>query len=84
VFEGVVTQRMLIPGSNNMVIIQHGNYRTVYANLTQIYVKEGDHVSAKQPIGKIYTDDESDNKTELYFQVWNGRNLQNPENWIAR
>ncbi|MDR3652902.1 MAG: peptidoglycan DD-metalloendopeptidase family protein [Paludibacter sp.] len=84
VFEGVVTQRFSIPGSNNGVIIQHGNYRTVYANLTQIYVKEGEHVSAKQAIGKIYTDDENDNKTELYFQIYNGRNVQNPESWIAR
>ena len=84
VFEGVVTQRFSVPGSNNGVIIQHGNYRTVYANLTQIYVREGDHVSAKQAIGKIYTDDDSDNKTELYFQVYNGRNVQNPESWIAR
>lgn len=84
VFEGVVTQRFSIPGSNNAVIIQHGNYRTVYANLTQIFVREGDHVSAKQAIGKIYTDDDNDNKTELYFQVWNGKNIQNPENWIAR
>jgi septal ring factor EnvC (AmiA/AmiB activator) len=84
VFEGVVTQRFSVPGSNNGVIIQHGNYRTVYANLTQIFVREGDHVSAKQAIGKIYTDDDSDNKTELYFQVYNGRNVQNPENWIAR
>jgi len=84
VFEGVVTRRFSIPGSNNGVIIQHGNYRTVYANLTQIFVREGDHVSAKQAIGKIYTDDDSDNKTELYFQVYNGRNVQNPESWIAR
>ncbi len=84
VFEGVVTQRFSIPGSNNAVIIKHGNYRTVYANLTQIYVNEGDKVSAKQAIGKIYTDDENDNKTELYFQVWNGKSLQNPENWIAK
>lgn len=84
VFEGVVTQRFSVPGSNNGVIIQHGNYRTVYANLTQIFVREGDHVSAKQAIGKIYTDDDSDNKTELYFQVYNGRNVQNPESWIAR
>ncbi len=84
VFEGVVTQRFSIPGNNNAVIIQHGNYRTVYANLTQIFVREGDKVSAKQAIGKIYTDDENDNKTELYFQIWNGKSLQNPENWIAR
>ena len=84
VFDGVVTQRFSIPGNNNAVIIQHGNYRTVYANLTIIYVKEGDHVSAKQSIGKIYTDDENENKTELYFQIWNGKNILNPESWIAR
>lgn len=84
VFEGTVTQRFSIPGSNNAVIIQHGDYRTVYANLTSIYVNVGDKVSAKQSIGKIYTDDDNDNKTELYFQIWKGRGLLNPESWIAR
>jgi len=84
VFEGIVTQRFSIPGSNNAVIIQHGKYRTVYANLTQIFVREGEHVNAKQAIGKIYTDDENGNKTELYFQVWKDKNIQNPESWIAR
>jgi len=84
VFEGVVTQRFSIPGSNNAVIVQHGNYRTVYANLTQIFVREGEHVNAKQAIGKIFTDDENGNKTELYFQVWKDKNLQNPESWITR
>lgn len=84
VFEGEVTQRFSIPGSNNAVIIKHGNYRTVYANLTSIYVNVGDKVSAKQSIGKIYTDSENDNKTELYFQIYNGRSILNPESWIAR
>lgn len=84
IFEGVVTQCFSVPGSNNAVIIQHGSFRTVYANLTQLYVKEGQKVTAKEPIGKIYTDDEKDNKTELYFQIWNGRTLLNPESWIAR
>lgn len=84
VFEGVVTQRFSIPGSNNAVIVKHGDYRTVYANLTNIYVNVGDKVSAKQSIGKIYTDGDNDNKTELYFQLWKGRSLLNPENWITR
>lgn len=84
VFEGVVTQRFSIPGSNNAVIIQHGNYRTVYANLTDIYIKVGDKVKAKQNIGKIFTDDENDNKTELYFQIWRDKSILNPESWLAR
>lgn len=83
VFEGVVTQKFLIQSSNG-VIIQHGEYRTVYANLTQIFVNVGDRVSVKQPIGKIYTDDEKDNKTELYFQIWKGKSIQNPESWISK
>jgi septal ring factor EnvC (AmiA/AmiB activator) len=83
VFDGVVSQVFYIQG-NNGVIVQHGNYRTVYANLTQIYVKAGDHISSKQSIGKIYTDNENDNKTELYFQVWNGKSILNPESWISR
>jgi murein hydrolase activator len=84
VFEGTVTQVGYFPGANTLVIIQHGDYRTVYANLTSVYVKSGDKVSAKQSIGKIYTDGENDNKTELYFQIWKGKTLQNPESWVAR
>jgi len=83
VFEGIVTQCFDIQGSHG-VIIQHGNYRTVYANLTQIYVRIGEKVTAKQTLGKIYTDSENDNKTELYFQVYKDRNTLNPESWIAR
>lgn len=84
VFEGVVTQRFSVPGSNNGVIIQHGQYRTVYANLTNIYVRVGQKVDAKQSIGQIYTDPENDNKTELFFQIWKDRTILNPESWISR
>ncbi len=83
VFDGKVSQIFYIQG-NNGVIIQHGNYRTVYANLSAIYVREGQTVDAKQSIGKIYTDSDNDNKTELYFQIYNGREVMNPESWIAR
>ena len=84
VFEGEVTQCFSIPGSNNAVIIRHGNYRTVYANLTSIYVKVGDKVTPKQKIGRIYTDPEDDNNTELQFQVWKDKSTENPSLWLAR
>lgn len=84
VYEGEVTQRFAVPGSNNAVIVKHGNYRTVYANLTEIYVQEGDKVSAKQAIGRIYCDGENDNKTELYFQVWKDKSIENPALWLAK
>lgn len=84
VFEGEVTQCFAIPGSNNIVIIKHGLYRTVYANLGKVTVHPGDKVSAKQSIGTIYSDPEDDNKTELYFQVWKDKAIHNPELWLAK
>ncbi len=83
IFDGVVTQKFMILNSSG-VIIQHGNYRTVYVNLSQIFVNVGDKVKAKQDIGKIYTDDENDNKTELYFQIYRDKTLLNPESWLTR
>lgn len=84
VFDGVVTQCFAIPGNNNAVIVKHGVYRTVYANLTQLYVKEGDRLKARQRVGRIYTDDEHEDKTELYFQLWKDKTILNPEPWIAK
>lgn len=84
VYDGEVTQVFSIPGSNNAVIIKHGLYRTVYANLTKVYVKAGDKVKAKENIGLIYSDAEDGNKTELYFQVWKDKTLQNPELWLSK
>ncbi len=84
VYDGVVTQCFTVPGSNNIVIVQHGNYRTVYANLTTLYVKVGDRVKAKQNLGKIYTDPDNDNKTELQFQVYKDKTRQNPLPWLSR
>ena len=66
------------------VIVQHGEYRTVYAGLSQLNVKQGDKVKTKQTLGSIYTDKEQDNKTELYFQVWKGKEIQNPVLWLAK
>lgn len=83
VFEGVVTRRFSLPGSGNAVIIQHGNYRTVYGNLTSVFVREGERVKAKQPIGEIYVD-EMTGQAELQFQIWKGNTMVNPETWITR
>lgn len=83
VYEGEVTTCMVM-GSTYAIIIQHGNYRTVYTGIQKPYVKPGDKVTAKQNIGKIASNADEDNKTELQFQVWEDRNLLNPELWIAQ
>ena len=83
VYKGEVTSCFMV-GGTYAVIIQHGNYRTVYSNLAKLSVKQGDAVDTKQNIGTIYTDPEQDQKTELYFQIYQDRNILNPELWIAR
>ncbi len=83
VYKGEVTSCFMV-GNTYAVIIQHGNYRTVYSNLSRLSVKQGDKVETKQLIGTIYTDPEQDQKTELYFQIYKDRNILNPELWIAK
>ncbi len=83
VYKGEVTSCFMVNGTY-AVIIQHGNYRTVYSNLSKLSVKQGDKVETKQALGTIFTDPEQDQKTELYFQVYKDRDILNPELWITR
>ena len=83
VYKGEVTSCFMV-ANTYAVIIQHGNYRTVYSNLSRLSVKQGDKVDTKQEIGTIFTDPEQDQKTELYFQIYKDKNILNPESWIAR
>jgi len=83
VYEGEVTTCMVM-GSTYAIIVQHGNYRTVYTGIQTPSVKPGDKVQAKQYIGKIASNSDDDNKTELQFQVWEDRTLLNPELWLAQ
>ena len=79
---GKVTQKFSIPGNNTAVIVRHGNYLTVYANLTSVYVSIGQTVVQGDKIGRIYTDPSGTGRAQLYFQVWNEKNIQNPEQWL--
>lgn len=84
IFNGTVSKVFLVPGSNSAVIIRHGQYISVYANLREVYVKQGDAVKTKQEIGLIFSDKEENNKTVLKFQIWRGNVKLNPEDWISR
>jgi septal ring factor EnvC (AmiA/AmiB activator) len=83
IYEGEVTWCAQMNGSY-AVIIQHGNYRTVYSQLKSISVKQGDKVKTKQYIGEILTNTNEDNKTELYFQIYKDRSILNPSLWLAQ
>lgn len=82
VFNGEVTRVFVVPGYNNSVIVRHGNYLTVYSNLSQVYVKAGDQVSTRQAIGRIYSDPEDGNSTILHFQLWKEKTKLNPQPWL--
>jgi murein hydrolase activator len=83
VFEGVVSNVLSIPSLNNVVIIKHGEFLTVYSNLDQLFVKPGDKIALRQRLGVIHTDtDEA--RTRLHFEIWKGKEIQDPEYWIAR
>ncbi|QDA62545.1 peptidase M23 [Hymenobacter jejuensis] len=81
VFDGKVLTVASIAGMNNIVMIQHGEYFTVYAKLRSVSVSEGQQVKMRQPIGTVYTS--SDGTTELQFQVWRNSANLNPQNWIG-
>jgi len=83
VFDGEVSSCIVL-GSTYAVIVQHGNYRTVYSNLKNLRVKQGDKVKAKDKLGTILSNADEDNKTELYFQIYKDRTLQNPSLWLAQ
>lgn len=84
VFNGEVTRVFIVPGYNNSVIVRHGNYLTVYSNLSQVYVKQGDKVSTRQALGRIFSDTEDGNSTVLHFQLWKEKTKLNPAPWISR
>lgn len=84
VFKGEVSKVVAIPGGNMAVIIRHGNYLTVYSNLSEVFVKAGQKVNTKEDIGRIFTDNDEGNKTVLKFQIWHESTKLNPEAWITR
>ena len=80
VFDGQVTT-VFNTGSTNVVMVRHGLYFTLYANLDKVYVKAGDKVKTGQKLGVIHTG-ANDNVTTLHFEVWNDKNNTNPETWL--
>ena len=79
VFDGVVKQIVVMPGYNQCVLVQHGNYFSFYCKLKTTSVKAGDKVKTGQKIGVV---DTINGDTQLHFQVWKGQSPQNPEIWL--
>lgn len=83
VFNGVVSEIMTQKNGNNIVMIKHGNYFTIYKNLSKIYVKKGDRVITKQDIGEVRTNKAS-GEAILSFVIYKNTKTQNPAHWIYK
>ena len=83
VFGGEVISVMVLSPVNKAVMIQHGDYFTVYQNLSSVSVSKGDKVSTKQPIGKIRTSGDT-GKTVLKFTISQNTTYNNPAGWLSK
>ena len=83
IFDGEVYSIIISKNNSRTVLIQHGNFFTVYKNLSQIYVSKGDKLKTKEAIGKIATDP-LNGQTILSFSIFYNGVPQNPKSWIYK
>jgi septal ring factor EnvC (AmiA/AmiB activator) len=82
VFDGEVNSIIVLSPVNKAVVIQHGDYFTVYQNLISVSVSKGDKVSRKETIGKIRTNGDT-GKTVIKFIIKQNNTYQNPASWLS-
>lgn len=83
IFDGKVAAVFQLNGLFN-VLIRHGNYISVYCNLSSASVKIGDSVKTKQSIGQVFSDGTDNGRTVLHFQLRREKEKLNPEPWLNR
>ena len=79
VFNGKVSQIVVLPGYNQCVLVSHGAYFTLYSKLKSVAVKVGDNITTGQVVGTV---DSIEGEDLFHFELWNGTVPQNPENWL--
>jgi septal ring factor EnvC (AmiA/AmiB activator) len=79
VFDGIVRQVMVLPGYNQCVMIDHGDYYTLYCKLRNVQVKADDKVRTGEVLGTV---DTINGQTQLHFELWQGKTPHNPESWL--
>lgn len=82
VYEGTVSGVYVVPGFSTVVIVSHGDYYTVYGNISSASVKAGDKVKQGQSVGRLAEDADNPGHSSLHFEVWKGREKLNPQSWI--
>lgn len=81
VFDGEVRKVFVMPGYNQCVLVQHGEYFTLYCKLAGVQVRSGQKVKTGDRLGSLETDG---NTSSLHFQLWKGTDKQDPERWLRK
>ena len=81
IFKGSVVSVFTLPTTQTCIIVKHGEYFTVYSNISEASVKSNDNLSTKQSIGTLYTD-KSD--TRIHIEIWKGKDKLNPAEWLTK
>jgi septal ring factor EnvC (AmiA/AmiB activator) len=83
IFDGKVYSIIISKNGSHAILVQHGNFFSVYKNLSEIYVKKGETIETKQVIGKLITN-KSSGQTILNFSIFKDGVTQNPSAWIYK
>lgn len=81
VFAGEVRKVFFFQGLGNSVMVRHGSYLTIYANLESVFIRDGEKVMEGSPIGTVAKAAAGQQAT-LHFEVWKESDNLNPEQWI--
>lgn len=82
VFKGEVSQIFKLQGLQNVIVLRHGNYLTVYAGISSLKVKKGDMVDTGQQLGTLWADPNDGNRSILHFELRHEKEKMNPEQWL--
>lgn len=83
IFDGTISRIFFIKGEGKAILVNHGEYFSVYSGLKEVSVKVGDKVLSKEKIGVVITQD-TEQKTELHFEIWKGYDKHNPSEWLYK
>ena len=83
IFEGRVLSVQDVPTGGKMVLLRHGEFFSVYSNLSQVFVQRGEAVNSRQKLGLVATDPQS-GTAELHFELWRNKERVNPTQWISK
>jgi septal ring factor EnvC (AmiA/AmiB activator) len=84
IYPGVVSAVFVQDGYEHVVLIRHGDYLTVYANIKSLSVKKGDSVRAGTVIGTLGPSDSNPSRGLLHFEIRREREKFDPLLWLKK